>query len=226
MINDVILNEVSLITSIVSTVLLITSEVMGTYGTKHKSLTSLFLSMINLSGCLDPVIQRIDGNATDKKLIKQVEEEIRLEELREVLVRNRTTSQPTAATLPFTSNSANSGQILDTISLTTSIHPSLTDSSITTSHSNTLHTLPAMSVHLSPPHISFVTLRSSTMRSYSDPPPRSSSVSSFTLNLPLQQSLEPLQSGALGNVGDSNMSPNHQACSPHPEPLQEDHLDE
>lgn len=222
MVDDVLLNEVALIASVVSSTLLLVSEMMGTFGTKYKSITSLLLSVLNIKGCLQPVIDKIDKVARDSRLIEQVKDEIRIEELREVLVRNRTNSQPILesqrgtgtierpvfVTLP---NTTHTDYIRDH-------RPSITLSTI--SSKDSIHTNYTMITFPNSQPNSYSSLRLQTNRSHSVP------MIDTQFTQPLGQPLGPLQNGASSSVEDSDTLQHRRAYHQPQEPLPMQHQGE
>jgi hypothetical protein len=81
-----ILNETFLVMSICSTLLFFISETMGYMGLKHKSITSFLLSIVGCGECAKKKLKQRETLERDRRLHDQVEEEIRLSELREVMV--------------------------------------------------------------------------------------------------------------------------------------------
>lgn len=81
-----ILNDIFMAMSICSTVLLFISETMGYLGLKHKSIISFLLSIVGCGECAKKKLKERETMDRDKRLHDQVEEEIRLSELREVMV--------------------------------------------------------------------------------------------------------------------------------------------
>lgn len=82
---DTALNESFLVISIISTLLFGVSELLGYFSLKHKSLTSLVCSLC-CGKCAKRHIEQRETLEREQKLKNQVQEEIRLEELREIMV--------------------------------------------------------------------------------------------------------------------------------------------
>lgn len=89
---DNALNETFLIMSILSTLLFCVSEILGTFGLKYKSITSYFFSLCGCGRCKRKIEEQ-ETLQREERLRSQVEDEIKLDQLRQVLIPASTRSR-------------------------------------------------------------------------------------------------------------------------------------